>query len=74
LVSALSAFYPESLKPSQTTEELNQSIIKMLAKMATVVSWIYKKSLGHPVIYPQNKYDYVTNFLHMTFGQRTEEV
>lgn len=42
--------------------------------MATVVSWIYKKSLGHPVIYPQNKYDYVTNFLHMTFGQRTEEV
>ncbi|WP_413667295.1 citrate synthase [Mucilaginibacter sp. Mucisp86] len=74
LVSALSAFYPESLKPSQTTEELNQSIIKMLAKMATVVSWIYKKSLGHPVIYPQNKYDYVTNFLYMTFGQRTEEV
>ncbi|AYL94749.1 citrate synthase [Mucilaginibacter celer] len=74
LVSALSAFYPESLKPSQTNEELNQSIIKMIAKMATVVSWIYKKSLGHPVIYPQNKYDYVTNFLHMTFGQRTEEV
>ncbi|QEM09500.1 MULTISPECIES: citrate synthase [Mucilaginibacter] len=74
LVSALSAFYPESLKPSQTTEELNQSIIKMLAKMATVVSWIYKKSLGHPVIYPQNKYDYVTNFLYMTFGQRTEDV
>jgi citrate synthase len=74
LVSALSAFYPESLKPSQTNEELNQSIIKMVAKMATVVSWIYKKSLGHPVIYPQNKYDYVTNFLNMTFGQRTEEV
>jgi citrate synthase len=74
LVSALSAFYPESLKPSQTTEELNQSIIKMLAKMTTVVSWIYKKSLGHPVIYPKNKYDYVTNFLNMTFGQRTEEV
>ncbi|MEO3406276.1 citrate synthase [Mucilaginibacter sp. CAU 1740] len=74
LVSALSAFYPESLKPSQTNEELNQSIIKMVAKMATVVSWIYKKSLGHPVIYPQNKYDYVTNFLNMTFGQRTEDV
>src|SRR6201985_35751 len=74
LVCSLSAFYPESLKPNQTTDELNLSIIKMLAKMATVVSWIYKKSLGHPVIYPKNKYDYVTNFLHMTFGQRTEEV
>ena len=74
LVCSLSAFYPESLKSNQTTEELNLSIIKMLGKMATVVSWIYKKSLGHPYIYPKNKYDYVTNFLHMTFGQRTEEV
>jgi len=74
LVSALSAFYPESLKPAQTTEELNLSIIKMLAKMATVVSWIYKKSLGHPVIYPKNKYDYLTNFMYMTFGQRTEDI
>ena len=74
LVCSLSAFYPESLKPNQTDEELNLSIIKMLGKMATVVSWIYKKSLGHPYIYPKNKYDYVTNFLHMTFGQRTEEV
>ena len=74
LVSALSAFYPESLKPNQTTDELNLSIIKMLAKMATVVSWIYKKSLCHPVIYPKNKYDYVTNFMYMTFGQRTEDI
>ena len=74
LVCALSAFYPESLKSHQTEDELHLSIIKMLAKMATIVSWIYKKSLGHPYIYPQNKYDYVTNFLHMTFGQRTEQI
>ncbi|MVN21457.1 citrate synthase [Mucilaginibacter arboris] len=74
LVCSLSAFYPESLKNNQTEEEINLTIIKMLAKMSTIVSWIYKKSFGHPVIYPQNKYDYVSNFLHMTFGQRTEEV
>jgi citrate synthase len=74
LVCALSAFYPESLKPVQTKDELHLSIIKMLAKMPTIVSWIYKKSLGHPYIYPQNRYDFVTNFLHMTFGQRTEQV
>lgn len=74
LVCSLSAFYPESLQSGQSTEELDLSIIKLLAKMSTLVSWIYKKSLGHPVIYPQNKFDYVTNFLHMTFGQRTEEV
>lgn len=73
LVGALAAFNPESLKPSLTTEEVNLEIKKLLAKMSTVVSWIYKKSLGHPVVYPQNKYDYVTNFLYMTFAERTED-
>lgn len=73
LIGALAAFNPDSLKPGQTADEINLEIVKLIAKMSTIVSWIYKKSLGHPLIYPQNKYDYVTNFLHMTFGQRTEE-
>ena len=74
LIGALAAFNPASLKPGLSAEEVNLEIIKLIAKMSTIVSWIYKKSLGHPVIYPRNKFDYVTNFMHMTFGQRTEEV
>src|SRR5476651_186749 len=74
LIGALAAFNPDSLKPGQTADEINLEIVKLIAKMSTIVSWIYKKSLGHPLIYPQNKYDYVTNFLHMTFGQRTEQI
>lgn len=74
LVGALSAFYPESLDPNASEEDDNLTIIKLLAKFPTIVSWIYKKSLGHPVIYPQNSLDYVSNYLNMTFGQLTEEV
>lgn len=74
LIASFSVFYPESLGTRQTPEEINVTILKLLAKMPTIVSWIYKKSLGHPLIYPKNKFDYVTNFLNMTFGQRTEEV
>jgi citrate synthase len=73
LVCSLSSFYPESLNSNPSKEELNLTIIKLLAKMSTIVSWIHKKSLGHPLIYPQNKLDYVSNFLNMTFGNRTEE-
>ncbi|MEB0277815.1 MULTISPECIES: citrate synthase [unclassified Mucilaginibacter] len=73
LIGALAAFNPASLKQGLSAEEINIEIIKLIAKMSTIVSWIYKKSLGHPVIYPRNKMDYVTNFLHMTFGQRTED-
>lgn len=74
LVCSLSAFYPESLESNQSKEELELTMIKLLAKMPTIVSWIYKKSLGHPLIYPRNNFDYVTNFLNMTFGQRTEDI
>ncbi len=73
LVCSLSTFYPESLQSNQSEEEQNLTVIKMLAKMTTIVAFIYKKSLGHPLIYPKNKYDYVTNYLWMTFGQRTED-
>lgn len=74
LVGALSAFYPESLDPNPSEEEENLTVIKLLAKMPTIVSWIYKKSLGHPIIYPRNELNFVHNFLNMTFGQRTEDV
>ncbi len=73
LIGALAAFNPESLEPGLSPEIVDLEIHKLIAKMSTIVSWIYKKSLGHPVNYPQNKYDYVTNFMYMTFGQRTEE-
>lgn len=74
LVGALSAFYPESLNPGASEEEDNLTIVKLLAKMPTIVSWIHKKSQGHPVIYPKNNLNYVHNFLSMTFGQLTEDV
>jgi citrate synthase len=73
LVCSLSSFYPESLETNPNPEGIELTIIKLLAKMSTIVSWIHKKSLGHPLIYPQNKLDYVSNFLNMTFGNRTEE-
>ena len=73
LMCTLSSFYPDSLNPNMSKEATDLTIIRILAKMATVVSWIHKKSVGHPIMYPQNKYDYVSNFLYMTFGMRTEE-
>jgi citrate synthase len=72
LIGALAAFNPESLAPSLPPEIVDLEIHKLIAKMSTIVSWIYKKSLGHPVNYPKNKFDYVTNFMYMTFSQPTE--
>ena len=73
LLCSLSAYYPGSLNPNRTPEQTYVTIVRLLAKMPTLVSWIHKQSIGHPLMYPQNKYDYVSNFLYMTFGQRTED-
>jgi len=73
LVCSLSSYYPESLNPNRPSDEVDLSITRILAKMPTLVSWIYKKTIGHPLIYPNNNLDYVTNLMFMTFGMRTED-
>ncbi|MBB2953748.1 MULTISPECIES: citrate synthase [Sphingobacterium] len=73
LVGALSAFYPESLDPNPTPEEEDKTIINLLAKMPTIVSWIQKKSLGHPVVYPKTNLGYIDNFLNMIFGEVNQD-
>ncbi len=73
LVSSLTAFYPESLNPNMSDEEMNLNIIRLLAKLSTIAAWSYKNSIGHPVIYPKNNLDYCSNFLHMMFAYPTEE-
>jgi len=71
LVVSLTAFYPESIE-NPTEENIRRNIIRLLAKMPTFVGWAYKKSVGHPVNYPKNKFDYCQNFLHMMFGLPVE--
>ncbi len=73
IVSSLSTFYPESLDPNRSNEARQLTMIRLLSKFPTIVSWIHKKSVGHPIVYPKNNLDYVSNFLNMTFGQVTDD-
>jgi len=72
LVTALTAFYPESLDPNRSADAVNLSIIRILAKMPTFAAWAYKNEVGHPVNYPDNKLDYCSNFLKMMFALPAE--
>ena len=73
MISSLSSFYPESLDPNQSPEDKKLTMVRLLAKMPTICAMIYKKSIGHPVVYPNNSLDYVSNFLNMTFKHVTED-
>ncbi|GAB3377325.1 citrate synthase [Amycolatopsis echigonensis] len=66
-VSALSTFYQDSLNPfDEPNVEL--STIRLLAKVPTLAAYAYKKSVGQPLLYPDNSLGLVENFLRMTFG------
>jgi len=73
LICSLSAFYPDSLDPNRSDDEVNSTVVRLIAKMPTLVSWIYKRSMGHPVMYPDNSLGYADNFLKMFFGVPTED-
>ncbi len=68
MVASLSAYYPESDDPS----DLDLNIIRLLAKLKTLAAFSYKKSIGHPYIYPRNDLSYSGDFLHMMFAVPAE--
>ena len=42
LVSSLTAFYPKSLDPNRSAEEINGTIIRSIAKLPTLAAWSFK--------------------------------
>jgi citrate synthase len=70
-VSALSTFYQDSLNPFDEPN-VDLSTIRLLAKVPTLAAYAYKKSVGQPLLYPDNSLSYVENFLRLTFGLPAE--
>lgn len=73
LVCSLTAFYPESLDPNRSSDLVDLSIIRLIAKLPTMAAWGYKNAVGHPVVYPDNRLDYMGNFLKMMFSVPAED-
>ena len=71
VVSALSTFYPDSLDPREP-EQVQQSILRLMAKAPTIAAYSYKRSVGQPLLYPDNSLDLIENFLTMMFAVPSE--
>jgi len=71
VVNALSAYYQDSLDPSDN-DQVELSTIRLLGKLPTIAAYAYKKSAGQPFLYPDNSLSLVENFLRMTFGLPAE--
>jgi citrate synthase len=69
MMVALSAYYPDSLDP---TSDREIHYTRLLSKIRTIAAFGYKKSIGHPIMYPRNDLNYVGNFLYMMFAVPSE--
>ncbi len=61
--ATLSTFYPSS-----ENQDLDLNVLRLIAKMQTLATFSYKKSIGQPFIYPRNDLKYEENFYHMMFA------
>jgi citrate synthase len=71
VVSAMSTFYQQSEDPHDP-EQVQQTIIRLIAKIPTIAAYSHKKSIGQPFLYPDNSLDLIENFLRMMFGLPSE--
>ncbi|WP_146341106.1 citrate synthase [Nesterenkonia sp. NBAIMH1] len=70
-VSALSTFYQDSLDPFDT-DHVERSTYRLLAKLPTIASYAYKKSIGQAMLYPDNSLNLVENFIRGCFAVPAE--
>ena len=68
-VGALATFYQQP----ETAQNVQDSVIRLIAKMPTIAAYSYKHSLGQPFMYPMNRLDYCSNFLNMMFATPCED-
>lgn len=67
MVNTLNNFYPEM--SGETDEDLLIISARLLSKIRTLAAFSYKKSEGHPLIYPRYDLSYCGNFLNMMFDK-----
>ncbi len=68
-VGALATFYQEP----ENDRNIHDAVVRLIAKIPTIAAYSYKHSIGQPFMYPQNRFDYASNFMHMMFATPCEE-
>ena len=65
MVNSLSNFYPEMTE--KPLEDIDKMAARLISKVRTIAAFTYKKSIGHPLVYPRHDLSYCANFLNMMF-------
>jgi len=67
MVNSLHNYYPEM--SDDPLENIDITAARLISKIRTIAAFSYKKSVGHPLVYPRNDLSYCGNFLNMMFDK-----
>ncbi|MEJ2137667.1 MAG: citrate synthase, partial [Desulfofustis sp.] len=67
MVGSLHDFYPEMDLDEDPYGGITTATARLLSKIRTIAAFSYKKSIGHPLVYPRADLNYCSNFLNMMF-------
>jgi citrate synthase len=68
MINTASCFQPALIQPDDD-EHFMDSAARLMSKVRTIAAAAYKKSIGHPMMYPRPELPYTANFLHMMFSR-----
>ncbi len=68
-VNSLHNYYPEMDNEDDPYGGYSVTTARLLAKTRTIAAFSYKKSIGHPLVYPSARLNYCENFLNMMFDR-----
>ncbi|HMO02916.1 MAG TPA: citrate synthase [Oligoflexia bacterium] len=71
VVSSLSTFYQS--EDENHEDNFDRHCLRLMAKLPTIAAFAYKKSIGQPMVYPDNSLSYCENFLKMMFSVPSEK-
>lgn len=69
MVNVLCNYYPEMTVQPDPYEAFISTAARLMSKIRTIAAFSYKKSIGHPLIYPRADLSYCGNFLNMMFDR-----
>lgn len=66
MINAMAAFYP-NVDLKSMADNIDVSCARVISIVRTMAAFVYKKSIGEPVVYPRHDLSYCANFLNMMF-------
>ena len=66
-VNALATFYPQTTDMSDS-DQLDEAAIIIMAKVRTIVSYIFRRRRDEPMLFPDYSRGYVDDFMRMCFA------